>query len=608
MKRVLWLIALILVVCMAKAQTKVNLTNQVQGILPAANGGTGTSTALSLSFIQRGLIGLYLFNEGAGSHILVDTSGANHCSNQPCNITLTGAPTDPTLNSLGLNLQRVSAVDGSGQIFISLPAGIASFRSMTIGTYLAAPGNGVFLVPTTWASNQLSSANNYFTLFSTATPCCSGNFQIMAGANVKGFGNNPYIQSTSTPTTQIVDSFVGVGTRTWTLGTGSGDLDHYYINGAEGNYLAQGSSAANAVGTFTLGSIGWLHTAGRQTGFPGTATCLALYSVELTASEALQNNLVCNQLMSNRGLNIVAQPAPNIANEIACTGDSIFSDVGFTTPLCSLLSGLSDAYSTNANGLPSWTCKEIQTLVPFREALLFTGYTPKAVSIVECGNNDAQAGASTIQVVDANIGLANALGQAGAHRIFLTTLMSSVGYGTTDATTKDLINPILREAAQANGWGLIDYASFPNLGADNAASNTTYFLDGIHPTQFSKTSYMALSMDNALNELYGSTQAGGCPTIISSTTYSEAAADGCIRANSTANAVAVTLPLCAGYFRPRAVKNQNGSNAVTVLPASPDLIDGSASAITVATGATLIVYPRVVDATGVCSWQRSQNN
>jgi hypothetical protein len=189
--------------------------------------------------------------------------------------------------------------------------------------------------------------------------------------------------------------------------------------------------------------------------------------------------------------------------------------------------------------------------------------------------------------------------------------MSSVGTGYTDATLKDVANPLIRAAALANGWGIIDFGSMsPNIGADGASTNTTYFgSDQKHPTTLTKTNYMAPAIVQALNEADGSTLDGGCPTTITATTYSEAAADGCIRVNNTSNAVAVTLPFCGGYSRARVVKNMGQTaNVVTVAPFSGDLVDGTATAITVAAGATLVLRPHVVDATGVCHWEKQSNN
>jgi hypothetical protein len=571
----------------------------------AANGidvvDNGTACGPGANFITRGLTALYLFREGSGATTAFDTSGANSCSGAPCNITL-GGGTDPTMTTLGLNLATVSAVGGGSQVYTTLPAALVPFKSITVGTYVPATANGAFLVPTNWSSSQNSDGSNYWTLLYSP-----GGWKVMNGSNGKGFGSNEYMQIGGSPVTQIVDSWVGAATHTWVVGTNaSTDPDHIYLNNGEGTYVVQGATLGGGTymtTPFYIGNAVPLYPTYR-TGFPGTVTCMAVYSVQLTAAEAVQNDNACNQLAASRGINTIVIPNPTQTNQIACTGDSIFSNIGSTTPVCSSMSGLTNTYTTNANGLPGWTCKEIQTLVPFRESYLFSSYNPRAVGIVECGNNDAQLGTSPANVTNAIISLGKSLHSIGAQRVFLTTLMSSVGYGTSDSTLKDVINPLIRNAAAANGYGLIDYATNANLGADGAGSNTTYFIDGIHPTTTGK-GIMAAMMSNAVNEWDGSTLAGGCPNLTVAATYTETAADGCIRANSASNNVAITLVSCAGYSQPRYVKNiSTGGNTVTVTPASGEQIDGSGSAVTVANAATLTLYPRAADSTGTCHWER----
>jgi hypothetical protein len=550
-------------------------------------------------FVRRGLVALYLLNEGSGATTILDSSGSNACAGAPCNLVLSGS-TAPVMSPFGLDLKSASAVGGGSQYYLNLPAPLSGFASVTIGTYVPAPPNGSYAVPTTWASNGLSNNNNYSSLLTTPT-----GMRIMAGPNVRDFSQNTYIAKSGPPTTQIVDTWVGAGTRTWVLGTnGTTDLDHIYLNGSEAAYIAHGFSNGSNTGQLTLGNMPSLYPT-YQTGFPGVVGCMAFYSVQLTSQEALKNNAACNQLMAARGVPVTVAPSPNLTNQLICTGDSIFSNIGGTTPVCQMISGLNNIFTITENGMPGWPCKGIQSLLDNREAYLLSPFSPQTIGIVECGNNDKIAGSTNQQVADAQLALAKALRRLGAQQVFMTTLMSSVNNGTTDATFKDVVNPMIRSAAAANGFGLIDYGSIPELGADGAGANATYFRpDGIHPTNAGKV-LMAAANANAINEYGGTSLKGGCSTAVSSETYTEAAADGCIQVDSTANAVAVTLPSCSGYSKARYLKNiSTGSNAVTVAPASGQNIDGSASAITIGNGATLTLYPRVTDSTGTCQWQR----
>ena len=556
-------------------------------------------TPLSIGFVTRGISSLYIANEGAGATVLHDISGANACSGAPCDVTLTGAATDPVFTSQGLNFVSVSSSGGGNQTLLNMPAALSSARSLTIGSYIAPPANGAFALP---ASYGVSGSNTYFTLVSSD----AGGLQILAGPSNRGSGTTPYMQVNGATNTRYIDTWLGAGTRTFTLGTdASSDPDRGYLNTAELNYTQQGASAGGQTGHhYILGNWPALYPT-YSTGFPGIISCVATYTVELTAAEALQNNAACNALMASRGVPVTVTASPSSTNIIACTGDSIFSNIGNTTPVCNSLPGLNDTYTSYANGIPGWTCESIQALVPLREKSVTSTFAGKSVGVVECGQNNIAQGDSSAMVANKVVALGKAMKASGMDYVFLTTLMSAAG---RDAN-KDAINPLIRAGAAANGFGLVDFNA-TQMMADGANANTTYFLDGIHPTAAAKTAYMAPPIANNINEHYGSTLEGGCPTVISAATYAEAAADGCVQVDNTSNAVAVSLPACMGYSKARRIKNLgNSASAVTVLPNGSELIDGSNSPITVANKGMLVLVPVTnADATGGCHWSKISNN
>lgn len=600
-------------------------TNSSQGMVQLAAGVVGNIIAkvastgdyndlnnkpATVNFVSRGILALYTFGEGAGAMVIHDTSGANSCSGAPCDITLTGAGTDPVMTVQGLDLIQVSN-GSSQQTFINTPSLPTGIRSVTVGMYVPPLANGEFIVPANWGATCTS----YWTW---------GTWTQLQVQNLSCDGGEEYIQ------TSLAGGGPGILTRpsagswaaepqvrTYTLGNNaSTDLDHIYINGAEANYTLQGASlsAGSLGGVLTLGNETSLYPS-FNTGFPGVLPCLAIYSVELTQAEAQQNTAACNALMVSRGIPSTPYIAPSIARVLACSGDSIFSDIGMTDPICkSPMAGLNDSTIVSyPNGLPSWTSQDIQYQVPFREALLFSPLNEKAYAVEESGENNYALGQSTTEIVQGKVALAQALRAAGAKRVFMTTIISRQN-SMTDMLLKDEVNPLVRAAAEANGFGLIDFASYPNIGADGAATNPTYFLvgDAIHPTQLSKTDYMIPAIVNNINEYEGS-NLHGCgvtSTPVTTSTYSEVAADSCLRADAASNNVAITMVQCNGYSQPRNIKNatSSGSNTVTVAPFSGDLIDGSASAITVALDGTLTLIPRVVDSTGVCHWEQVSNS
>ena len=556
-------------------------------------------TPQSIGFVTRGISSLYLANEGVGATVLHDISGANACSGAPCDVTLTGAATDPVFTSQGLNLISVSTEGGGNQTFLNMPTGLSSARSLTIGSYIAPPTNGAFALPASYGASDL---NTYFALVSSD----AGGLQILAGPSNRGSGITPYLQVNGEVSTSYVDNWIGAGTRTFTLGTNaSSDPDHAYLNGAELTYTQQGASAGGQTGHhYILGNFPALYPS-YSTGLPGIISCVATYTVELTSEEALQNDAACNAVMASRGVPVTVTASASRANVIACTGDSIFSNIGGTTPVCNSLSGLNDTYTAYANGIPGWTCESIQSLVPLREKSVMSPFAGKSVGVVECGQNNIAQGDASTTVANRVVGLGKAMKASGVDYVFLTTLMSADG---RDAN-KDAINPLIRAGAAANGFGLVDFNA-TQMMADGASANTTYFLDGIHPTALSKTAYMAAPIVNNINEHYGSTLEGGCPTIVNAATYAEAAADGCVQVDNTSNAVAVTLPDCMGYSKARRIKNLgNSASAVTVLPNGSELVDGSNSPITIANKAMFVVMPVTTsDATGGCHWSKVSNN
>ncbi len=556
-------------------------------------------TPTSVGFVTRGISSLYLTNDGVGATVMHDVSGANACSGAPCDVTLTGAATDPVFTSQGLNFISMSTEGGGNQTFLTMPAALSSARSLTIGSYIAPPVNGEFGIP---ASYGASDSNTYFSMVASD----GFGLEILAGPSNHGSGITPYTQAFGGPQTLFVDNWIGAGTRTFTLGTdATSDPDRGYLNTAEMNYTQRGASAGGQTGHhYVLGNWPALYPS-YSTGFPGIISCVATYTVELTPAEAAQNDAACNAVMASRGIPLTVAASASSANVISCSGDSIFANVGSTTPVCNSLSGLNDTYTAYANAMPGWSCESIQALVPLREKAVISTYAGKSVGVVECGQNNLAQGDSNTTVANKVVALGKALKAAGADSVFLTTLMSATG---KDAN-KDVINPLIRAGAAANGFGIVDFNA-PQMMADGAYANTAYFLDGLHPTGTAKTTYMAAPIVNNINEHYGSTLEGGCSTVITAANYTEAAADGCVQVDNTSNAVAVTLPACMGYSKARRIKNLGNSAAVvTVLPNGSDLIDGSSAAIPIGNKAMIVLEPVTnSDAAGGCHWSKLSNN
>jgi hypothetical protein len=186
--------------------------------------------------------------------------------------------------------------------------------------------------------------------------------------------------------------------------------------------------------------------------------------------------------------------------------------------------------------------------------------------------------------------------KADGARVILATEIDATGY---DAG-KDALDAIIR--SQAYSWGvddLADLATIPQLGADGAAANTTYFNGGLHPVDAGEV-FITGVMSNAVNELIGSTETNRHTT--AAATYQEVAGDRFLDLTGTA-AQAVSLPDCIGYSLQREMVNV-GTTAATVSAINSETLTGNSS-IAVGARAVFVPIPGAL-ATAGCRWERTQ--
>ncbi|HTH53544.1 MAG TPA: hypothetical protein VL495_06315, partial [Edaphobacter sp.] len=153
---------------------------------------------------------------------------------------------------------------------------------------------------------------------------------------------------------------------------------------------------------------------------------------------------------------------------------------------------------------------------------------------------------------------------------------------------------------------VVDFAANPNLGADGAYANTTYFnTDGTHPKTVGQD-ILAAEASNALNYYFGHNDAN--PASVTSLPYAMAAGDGTVSLSGLTNAGTLTLPDCTGQsgavYR---IVNPQSTFAVTVTPLnSSQLINGLgfATPVTVPANSSLtlrdVPEPKTV---GGCHWE-----
>jgi hypothetical protein len=154
--------------------------------------------------------------------------------------------------------------------------------------------------------------------------------------------------------------------------------------------------------------------------------------------------------------------------------------------------------------------------------------------------------------------------------------------------------------------GVIDFAANPNLGADGASTNSTFFqADQTHPTAAGQL-LLAAAASNELNYYFGSNQAN--PHVVTAASYAMLAGDGYITANPIANQT-LTLPDCTGQSGAvYTVTNLQSAFTVSVVAgSSSQLIDGLAvgTAVSVPSNSSVsfrdVANPKSVSG---CHWER----
>jgi len=156
--------------------SNVVLTSEVSGILPIANGGTNSSTALNNKRIMVSLGGSIV--EAAAltnGQLLIGSTG-----NSPVAANISG-----TAN-------QVSVANGAGTITLSTPQDIApasspTFNSLTLTNPLTVPNGGTGAI--SWTSNGILYGNGSSTLQITAAGLANQVFRVPNAGNPPAFGS-----------------------------------------------------------------------------------------------------------------------------------------------------------------------------------------------------------------------------------------------------------------------------------------------------------------------------------------------------------------------------------------------------------------------------------
>jgi lysophospholipase L1-like esterase len=342
------------------------------------------------------------------------------------------------------------------------------------------------------------------------------------------------------------------------LGSGSGSLDHIYLDGLEvASYNAQGASFGfQTSGNLFLGSSDMSTFTG--SGLNGTMyRFVAMPSNGLTAAQIQAISGQIRAEIAGRGVDVAPRPVVQSKPVLYAIGDSITFGTGLATPatqtwFANLNLTNQPAYNMVNDGIFGITLRAVVGSEANRVAPTCVTTNGPSVAIVFLGTNDITA----VFTSSRSLLLSEPVGELGGEiqtlktagcKVFVGTMLSRGGndlLGTTLDADKDAYDASILTTAKTMGAdGVVDFAANPLLGADGANANTTYFQgDATHPTPAGQL-LLAAAASNTLNYYFGSNAAN--PTVVTASTHMIASGEGYITANPGANQT-LTLPDCTG--------------------------------------------------------------
>jgi len=552
-------------------------------------GGSGGSSG---SVLPTGAIADYSFKEGTGT-TATDTSGNG---NDATFGTGANAPSWAPKGGLAFTVQGSPSQ-------LKLPAALNNSRTFIMGVYTN-PLTTVSLLPGTQPvliSSSLGTTG--YNLMNVASGPTNDPHYSNAWS-FRNYANGATRSSTYTP-------YSGFHVLAVTLGVAGSSVDHFYLDGVEvGSYISQGaSSGVQTSGNLFLGTS--LVSPFNTSGLNGTFYRFLAYNSQLTSSQIADASWAIQQEIASRGVAVSPQPTLLSTPQLHAVGDSITYGVYNSSASYGWPSKLAltnqPAWQVTNWGVVGASIEDITASEPNRVALRCSSVAGPSVAIVFLGTNSfAEVGTGNLTPAVAFQHLGGEVGilkQAGC-KVFVGTMLSRTGGYDSVKDSYDAL--ILAQYKTIGADGVVDFAANPNLGADGAYANTTYFnTDGTHPKTPGQD-ILAAEASNALNYYFGYNDNN--PNNVASLPYSMAAGDGTISLSGITAAGTVTLPDCTGQsgavYR---IVNPQSAFAVTVSPLnSSQLINGLpfGTAVTVPANSSLtlrdVPNPKTVSG---CHWE-----
>lgn len=527
-----------------------------------------------------GLIAHYDTKQGSGT-VLTDVSGNGN------NGTFAASPNNPAWTAGGQGGVTFTEASGLVGTWITLPTAVNTARTINM---LVKCGPYTVLQQSTHPM-LLGSSTNPGALLSLynggAKMSCSPG---IASINSAG--------TSATTVTSTEDSAVGTHLLTFVL-SASG-TDHIYIDAQEvAAYGTQGTTGTllSTSGALQLGSV---NTNFSQANFNGTIYDVTFYTPEFTPQQVATYYDAITEAAKVRGIVLApSRSVRTVQDLIYCVGDSITQAQSPAVPWCSTstgLTGLGGTWTAINAGVGGSYLTDLLAQAEWRDFWHLS--TGRNVVTLWGGTNNIN-GSESVTRVESQYQRLHQIWRAKGAKTIAMTMLSRSGF---DAQ-KNTYNTWIRINWPKFSDGICDVAANPELGADNAFSNATYFYDtNTHPNA-AGDAIIAACVANTINYMFGSTEAA--PTLVTTATYNETSSDAWVLAQTGAGTI--NLVSAKGYTgMPRWIRNTTGA-AITVAAATGEnIVDGATSvtSVSVAAGTTLKLVPEVNDpTTGGAHWE-----
>lgn len=266
-------------------------------------------------------------------------------------------------------------------------------------------------------------------------------------------------------------------------------VDRFYVDGDETEYGQWGVEQANSQGQnadlattsghYQLGCVARCNAGNLMAWFEGQIDYAVVGSQYYPAEDVAAETNYMQRLVTMRGIPSYPYGA-NSGNSIVTIGDSLTAGYRGTVPGWYGLLQTNQSYNVTSLGLASMWAQDMVAMWPQRENSYFSPLATKQYCHIWAGTNDIYVGGNTpAQVWTALQALAQEC--IAAHGIpILATMISLNGFDKQ----RDQLNQLIYAGWQNAGFAALDdLAAIPQIGADGAYANPTYFTDdGVHLT------------------------------------------------------------------------------------------------------------------------------